>query len=182
MKKKIYEKKKKFVSNTYMREALEYDIVTIKEDDLFITIKKYKKMSNKFILKDEDGKDKVYLSNGYYLVELTPLDEKYNIRFYFDDTKKFIDYYIDITYENGVEYKMPYYVDMYLDIVHYCKSDRVSFIDEDELKEALNNKYISKKDYNNTYKIGNKIIKEIESKTNKYLNIDVLKYINKYFG
>ena len=101
MKKKIYEKKKKFVSNTYMREALEYDIVTIKEDNLFITIKKYKKMSDKFILKDEDGNDKVYLDNGYYLVELTPLEEKYNIRFYFDEKKNFIDYYIDITYENG---------------------------------------------------------------------------------
>jgi len=164
-----------------MREAIDYDIVIVKEDNLFITIKKYKKMKDKFILPDEEGKKVTYIDEGYYVLELTPLEEQYNIRYYFDKNKKFIDYYIDITYENGEKYKMPYYVDLYLDILHYPKSNATKFCDEDELEEALKNKIISKKDYKMAYKIGNQLLQEIENKSNKYMNIDVEKYLNKYF-
>ncbi len=182
MKKKYIEKKTKFTTNTYMKEAIDYDIVLVKEDNLFITIKKYKAMEGTFTLTNEDGKDVTYIDKDYYVVELTPLDEKYNIRYYFDNNKKFIDYYIDITLENGIKYKIPYYVDLYLDIIHYPKSNTVKFCDEDELENALNEKIISKKDYNMAYRVGNKLIKEIENNTNKYMAIDVLKYINKYFN
>ena len=83
MRKKDILRKKKFVSNTYMREAIDYDVVTIKEDNLFVTIKKYKKMDGTFSLLDEDDISIDYINEGYYLVELTPLEENYNIRFYF---------------------------------------------------------------------------------------------------
>jgi len=181
MRKSIKSKRKKFVSSTYMREAIDYDIITIKEQNLFITIKKYKEMNGKFSLTTEDNKIVDYIDKGYYVVELTPLEEQYNIRYYFDKNKKYIDYYIDITLENGVEYKMPYYIDLYLDIIHYPKSNRAMFCDEEELEEALEKGVISKKDYNQAYKVGNKLLKEIEAKTNSYLNIDVTKYINQYF-
>lgn len=181
MRKKYVEKRTKFISNTYMREAVDYDVVTIKEGNLFITIKKYKKMNGKFTLPDSKGNQKIYIDENYYLLELTPIEENYNIRFYFDENKKFIDYYIDITYKNGVEHKMPYYVDLYLDIIHYPDIDRAAFCDEDELKEALDNKIISKKDYEKAYRIGNKLLKEIENNTNKYLKMDVLKYLNQYY-
>ena len=181
MKKKYIEKKKKFTTNTYMREAIDYDVVIMKEDNLFITIKKYKELTDKFIITNEDGEEVTYIDKDYYVVELTPLEEKYNIRYYFDNNKKFIDYYIDITYENGEEFKIPYYVDLYLDILHYPKSNTARFCDEDELEEALKNKIINKKDYDMAYRIGNKLLKEIESNSNKYMNVDVLQYINKYF-
>ena len=181
MKKKYMISRRKFTSNTYMREAIDYDIVIVKEQDLFITIKKYKKMSDTFSLVDLKGNEKVYIDNNYYVVELTPLNENYNIRYYYDDKKKFIDYYIDITLENGVLYKMPYYIDLYLDIIHYPEDNIDNFCDEDELEDALLNKIISKKDYDMAYKVGNKLLKEIDNKSNKYLNIDVKKYIDKYF-
>ena len=155
-----------------MREALKYEIKIISEKDYFITIKKYLSMSDKFVINNT-----TLLDNNYYLVEITPLKEKYNIRFYVDDKLNIIDYYIDITYENGIKYKIPYYVDLYLDIIHYPDTDEVTFYDEDELKSALDNKLISKKDYNMAYKVGNKLLKEIQNKTNKYLNIDIIKYI-----
>ena len=181
MRKKDILNKKKFVSNTYMREAVDYDIVTIKEDDLFVTIKKYKKMNGTFTLKFEDGINIDYINEGYYVVELTPLKENYNIRYYLDKNKKIIDYYIDITLYNGVENKMPYYIDLYLDIIHYPKIDKIAFIDEEELKEALDNKIVSKKDYELAYRVGNKLIKEIKEKSNKYMNINILEYVNRYF-
>lgn len=172
MKKSTKENKTKFTTNTYMREALKYEIKIISEEDYFITIKKYLNMSDKFVINNT-----TLLDNNYYLVEITPLKEKYNIRFYVDDKLNIIDYYIDITYENGIKYKIPYYVDLYLDIIHYPDTDEVTFYDEDELKSALDNKLISKKDYNMAYKVGNKLLKEIQNKTNKYLNIDIIKYI-----
>lgn len=80
MKKKYVEKRTKFITNTYMREAIDYDIVTIKEGNLFITIKKYKSMTENFSLPNDKGELIDYIANGYYVVELTPLGENYNIR------------------------------------------------------------------------------------------------------
>ena len=174
MKKKDILKKRKFTTNTYMKEAIDYDIKIIKENDLAITIKKYNKMNGKFSI---DGTD--YINTGHYVVELTPLKENYNIRFYFDKKKKLIDYYIDITLENGVENKIPYYIDLYLDIIHYPVSNTVGYIDEDELKDALNNKIISKSDYLFAYKVGEKLLKEIKNESNKYLNMNIKKYLKK---
>jgi len=77
-------KKKKFVSNTYMREAVDYDVITIKEGNVFITIKKYKKMNGTFSLKDENDIQIDYINDGYFVVEITPLEENYNIRYYYD--------------------------------------------------------------------------------------------------
>lgn len=181
MKKKHIQKRTKFTTNTYMREAVNYEINIIKEDNLFITIKKYNEMDGKFSIKRDDGKEIDYIKDGYYVVELTPLEECYNIRFYVDDKKKIIDYYIDISLKNGIEYKIPYYVDLYLDILHYPKSKEVMFCDEDELKNALDEKIISKKDFDFAYKIGNKLLKEIKENKNKYLNMDIISYINRYY-
>ena len=182
MRKKDILSRRKFTTNTYMKEAIDYDIVIEKEEDLFITIKKYKNMSGTFTLHDSDNSVVTYIDKDYFVVELTPLNENYNIRYYFDSNKKLIDYYIDITYENGVEYKIPYYVDLYLDIIHYPSSDEVTLYDEDELELALKNKIISKKDYNMAYRVGNRLLKEIKNKSNKYFNIDASRYIDKYFN
>ena len=132
-------------------------------------------------MKNKENKEIDYIDTGYYVVELTPINENYNIRYYFNKDKKQIDYYIDISLKNGIEYKIPYYTDLYLDIIHYPKDDKANFCDEDELETALKSKIISKKDYKLAYEIGNKLLKEISTKTNKYLNIDPLIYIEKYY-
>ena len=181
MRKEVFLKRRKFTTNTYMREAINYNIVIIKEENLFITIKKYKEMTEPFRLPQEDGKLKNYIDKNYYVVELTPIQEKYNIRYYFNEKKQYIDSYIDISYQNGIEYKIPYYVDLYLDILHYPKENTYRFCDEDELEDALKNKIISKKDYKMAYQVGNKLLEEIKNKKNPYMNIDVLKYLNQHF-
>jgi predicted RNA-binding protein associated with RNAse of E/G family len=76
---------------------------------------------------------------------------------------------------------MPYYIDLYLDITHYPGEDKLEFADEDELKEALNNNLISKDDYDLAYRVGNKLLEEIKNQKNKYMNIDIIKYINKFY-
>jgi predicted RNA-binding protein associated with RNAse of E/G family len=181
MRRKYIDRKKKYTSNTYMREAIDYEIVTIKEEDVFYTIKKYNKMNGNFSGTLEDGTSVIYIDEGHYVFEITPLNEHYNIRFYLDKDKNIIEYYIDITYKNGFDYNMPYYVDLYLDIVHYPQSDKLELYDEDELEEALNNKFISKNDYDMAYRVANKLIKDIKNNKNKYMNTDIVSYINRYF-
>lgn len=173
MRKSIKERRTKFTTATYMREAIKYKALVINENkDYCITIKKYDEMSGPFYLGDV-----TYLRNGSYLVEITPLNENYNIRFYVDKFLKVVDFYVDITYENGVKYKIPYYVDLYLDIVHYPKDDSIRFEDENELLEALEKGLISKRDYEFAYKIGNKLLNEIKNRQNKYFNLDIVSII-----
>lgn len=167
MRKKEILKRRKYTTNTYMKEAIDYDITIIKEDDVFYTVKKYKKMTSNVHFQVEDVK-KVYIDEGYYLVEVTPLKEHYNIRYYFDREKNYIDCYIDITYENGVDHMIPYYADLYLDILHNTKTDKYMFTDENELEDAFKNKLISKKDYEMAYRVGNKILKNASKYVNKW--------------
>lgn len=50
---------------TYMREVIDYDLSVIKEsEELFKTIKKYKKMSGKFSLTNSLGEDITYIDEG----------------------------------------------------------------------------------------------------------------------
>ena len=179
MRKRYIEMKKKYTTNTYMKEAIKYDTVVTNEDDYYITIKRYREMDGIFVTKNICGKEITYIDEGYFVVEITPLHENFNIRFYYNDKKEYIDYYIDITLKNGVEYKIPYYVDLYLDIVHDNDGDKNYFADEEELLDALNKKIVSKKDYDLAYRVGNKLLKNI--KNNKYFNINVLNYINRFF-
>ena len=57
---------------------------------------------------------------------------------------------------NGVENGVPYIYDLYLDLVIKSNGKEV-VLDEDELKEALNNRDISKNDFNMAYKTMKKI-------------------------
>lgn len=175
MKANIKNKKTKFTTNTYMKEAIEYKTLVVKgEENYFITIKKYEKVESNFKMKSSTIP---HIENGSFMVEFTPLDDYFNIRFYVTKDYKLLDFYIDISLENGVKNKIPYYVDLYLDIVHSLKDDSVYFIDEDELLEAYKNKFISKRDYDFAYMVGRRLLKEIRENKNKFLNMDIVKIL-----
>ena len=67
-----------------------------------------------------------------------------------------IEWYFDMIKTNGVENGVPYIYDLYLDLVIKSNGKEV-VLDEDELKEALNNRDISKDDFNMAYKTMKKI-------------------------
>ncbi len=178
MKKAIEVKKTKLVTKTYMREVLDYKILIIKNnEDYYITIKKILKTSEPFSLFNF-GKNIVHIDQGYYVVEITPLKEKYNCRIFIDDKMQIIDYYFDISLYNGVLDKVPYYVDLYLDVLFYPNRDNlVIYDDNDELEEALKEKIITKKEYNEALKTAEKLKQELQKDKNKYVNIDILKIL-----
>ncbi len=179
MKKEIEAKKTKLVTKTYMKEVFDYKTLILKEnDDYFITIKKVLKTTEPFSLFNF-GVHTVHIDDGYYVVEITPLKEKYNCRVFIDNNKNIIDYYFDVSLYNGVLDKVPFYVDLYLDVLFYPNRDNlVKYDDLDELDEALKNKLITKKTYDKALRTKEKLTKELKEGTNKYVNLDIIKILN----
>lgn len=175
--------KRKLVSNTYMREAIDYEIVIINslDNDYYLCIKKINKVDHPFVL-HEFGEDIVHIDNGYYIVEYSPKNKLYNARVYLDSNKKIIDYYFDVINENGLENKIPYYDDLYLDVLYYPnQNDLIRYDDMSELEEALENKKITKEQFDNAIAIAEELTEEIKNKKNDFVNLDVVGIIEKYF-
>lgn len=167
--------KKKIITNTYLREAEQYTIkLFLNEDDYYISVKKLIHLSEKFIIRD----NVVAMDDGYYIMEIIPKKGNYALRLFIDNNKKIVEYYFDIIKESGIdeEYKVPYFIDLYLDIA-VLYTGRIDILDEDELLEAYEKKDITKEEYEIVLKTKEKLLKEIKDNTNKLMKIDYLKYL-----
>lgn len=91
------------------------------------------------------------IDNNYYIVEVLPKNENYAMRVYFNEKKERLEYYFDISLKNG--------------------------LDEEELQEALNMGKISKAEYNIANETRDKLIQSIKNKNNKYMNLDLERYL-----
>jgi len=77
--------------------------------------------------------------------------------------------YIDICKGNKTNGKgIPYYDDLYLDVV-VLPSSVVVLLDEDELKDALKTKEITKEEYDLAYFEAKKLMGDIENDKNELL-------------
>lgn len=169
--------KKKIITNTYLREAEKYNIkLFLDEDDYYISVKKLIHVSEKFVIRDNI----VAMDNGYYIMEIIPKNDNYALRLFIDSNKNIIEYYFDIIKESGIdkEYKVPYFIDLYLDIT-VLYSGRIDILDEDEFNEAYEKKDITKEDYEIVLKTKERLLNEIKNNTNKLMKIDYLKYLEK---
>ena len=175
--------RKKLISKTYMRGVSSWDFVVKKneEEDFFICIKKINKIDKPFIVESE-GRSTTFIDDGYYIVEFTPLNKFYNGRVYFDNQKNLIEYYFDISLGNGAEENIPYYDDLYLDLMFKPHQDnKLEIYDEDELQEALDNGSITQDDYDLAYKALYELMDEIKQGKNLFVNMDKVKLLNQYF-
>jgi len=175
--------RRKLVSKTYMREVTDYEMVIINNEsnNYYLCIKKINKINPPFVLHEFD-KDITHIDNGYYIVEYTSIDKLYNARVYIDNNKKIIDYYFDISSENGLEDKIPYYDDLYLDVLYYPNQNNlIEYDDMDELEEALKENKITKEQFDKAISTAEEIVNEIKNKTNYFVNLDVVSLIERYF-
>lgn len=175
--------RKKLVSKTYMKEVTDYEMVIINNDDkdYCLCIKKINKVNPPFVL-HQFGRDVTHIDNGYYIVECTPKNEFYNARVYINNNKEIIDYYFDISNGNGIEDKVPYYDDLYLDVLYYPNENNlIKYDDMNELEDALNEGKITKEEFDKAIETGEKLINEIKNNTNFFINIDFISLIEKYF-
>ena len=70
-------------------------------------------------------------------------------------------------------YKVPCYDDLYLDITYL--DGYINILDEDELIAAYKSGDISQEDYELVYKMRDRLLEEINNKTNKLMNINCFK-------
>lgn len=165
--------RKKLISNTYLRDINKYNLKILFKKECYYAIKEIKEVNEPFVLPT----GLCLINNGYYIVEIIPKNENYSIRTFFDNNKKLLQYYIDISLENGLdeETKIPYYDDLYIDIT--ITNGQVEILDEDEIIDALDKKEICQKDYELAFRVKNRLLKEIEEHSNKYLNKDLTKLL-----
>ena len=169
--------KKKVFTTTYLREADKYQIkFYLDEDDYYVSVKKLVHLTENFYI--NNGKI-LAMANGFYVMEIISKNDNYALRMFINDKKEIIEYYFDIIKESGIDpdSKIPYFYDLYLDVV-LTPNGKPYVVDEDELEEALNNKDITKEEYDLAVSTKDKLLEEIKNGTNKLLNIDYLKYLN----
>lgn len=166
--------RKKLISKTYLRDVNKYELkIYLNMVDCYIAVKKIVEISKPFIL--ESGEK--LIDNGYYIVEILPKNEHYTIRIFLNDKKERISYYCDITKENGLDEDtlIPYYEDLYLDVVFDNK--HIEILDENELNEALIKGIISKEDFDLANQTKENLVKSIENETNLYFKMNLDKYL-----
>lgn len=168
--------RRKLISKTYLKDVEEYELnIYFDKEEYYLSVKKFINVKNPFII--ESG---LYLiDNGYYIVEVIPKKENYIMRVYFNEKKERIEYYFDITLENGLdkESNIPYYDDLYLDITVNIEG-KLKILDEDELIEALDKKEISKEEFDLANKTKELLLDSIKNESNKYMDLDLEKYLN----
>ena len=137
-------------------------------------VKKINKTSKPFIT----SKGERLVDDGYMLIEITPKNSNYNVRVFFDRERNILQRYIDICKGTGFDdaENSPYYDDLFLDII-IGRTGEVRVLDEDELEEALASGAITKDEFDFAVKLKDKLLKEIEEKSNQFIEMNTQKYM-----
>lgn len=119
---------------------------------------KFDKVDKPIIVKVQD-KDYFIKNDNYTWYEIYQDNSNYALTIMYDENNELIEWYFDVSKKIGVENGIPYEDDLYLDLV-IGPNGESSVLDEDELKEALDNNVITKEDYNFAYEVLNKLQRE----------------------
>ena len=176
-------KRKVDVRKKYTREAkkLEITIVEMKDLDAYMTLKEFKEVTEPYFMYI-NGELVKKIDKNFTLLEYTPLHENYNVRAYIDDKENILEYYFDITDGNIIEEGIPYYDDLYLDVVFYqeCATKSSTYInleDRNDLLDALKSGEIDKEKYDFAFEIADKLMKELKKNENKFVNRGIEDYL-----
>ncbi|MCH7323413.1 DUF402 domain-containing protein [Solibacillus sp. MA9] len=97
----------------------------------------------------------------YSWLQQLPMNEHYAVTTMFNAKGEVVQWYIDITNENGVDQGEPYMEDLFLDII-VLPTGEVIKKDEDEIVQALKNEWISDAQYELAYATFYKLLKQIK--------------------
>lgn len=108
------------------------------------------------------------LDQKYQWLQLAPKDDNWWLTVLYDDLGNLIESYFDITKQNDFEDEdNPTFIDMRLDVV-ISKERGAIILDEDELKEALEEKLITKEEYELAFFLAKSIIQGYNRNKAKY--------------
>jgi len=166
--------RKRLISKTYLRDVKKYNLnIYFDNEDYYISVKNIIEIEEPFILPT----GLCLIDNRYYIVEVIPKKENYTMRVFFNERKERLEYYFDISLENGIEEetKIPYYSDLYLDIT--VQNMAIKVLDEDELKEALDNNEITMEEFGLANRTKEMLLDSIRKGNNKYMKLDLESYL-----
>ena len=165
--------RKKLISKTYLKDVDKYKLkIYYDNEDYYISVKNIISIKNPFI-----PNGLCLIDNKHYIVEVLPKKENYIMRVYFNEKKERLEYYFDISLQNGLdeESRIPYYDDLYLDIT--VKKGNIEVLDENELEDALNEKKILKEEYDLANTTKDRLLQSIINNNNKYMKLDLENYL-----
>lgn len=164
------------VRKKQVREVTDMDITIkkLEEKNTYITLKEVKAVEQPYSVYI-NGERVKKLDKDFTIIEYTPLDKKYNVRIHVNDKKEILEYYFDIIAENKIKDGIPYYNDLYLDVVYFQpaatkEGTYIQLVDCNELEEALKEDIIDKEQFDMAYIEAEKLMKELKEKKNWYVN------------
>lgn len=168
--------RQRFVNKIYMREVEDY-VWTLEENaelNCYIALKQIKKI-RKPIYRFCNGERFCVLDEGYTILEYTPLDKNYNVRTFINSDGQVMSYYFDIIKGSGIENDIPYYDDLFLDIIYECKPitkscNFITLVDEHELSRALRDNVITQEEYEFAYENAMQLMQELKQEINEFVN------------
>lgn len=167
--------KKKFLHRNDWTRILQrdYSIAQINDKDFngFIALIKMNEVKEPLI-KEYLNKNLCIVDNNYIWLQQLPHNENFAITSMFNGNGEIFQWYIDITYENGIENGEPYMMDLFLDIV-VLPTGEIIEKDKDELEEALQNKWITKSQYDFAYQVFRHVLKQIHEGDFKYFDLSL---------
>ncbi|WP_053365646.1 DUF402 domain-containing protein [Bacillus sp. FJAT-27245] len=86
------------------------------------------------------------VDSGYFWLQQFPEGKNHSVTTMFDCTGEVVQWYIDICLQNAVENGIPFYDDLYLDLIAFPSGD-VILKDAEELDEALAKGIINQTQY-----------------------------------
>ena len=89
-------------------------------------------------------------ADGFSRIEFMPDHENWALTAIYDEEGKIVEWYFDMTKENGIDDGRPYIEDLYLDIALF-PDGRVVVLDEDELQDALDSGEITVAEFELAY-------------------------------
>ncbi|WP_419959190.1 DUF402 domain-containing protein [Psychrobacillus sp. BM2] len=116
-----------------------------------------------------DDKSVCIVDDGYMWLQHFPIGKNYSVTTMFDANGEVIQWYIDICKEIGVENNIPWWDDLFLDII-VLPTGEIIQQDEDELEAALKNGLVDQDSYNLAWTQANKIKNSIMEESFGVLN------------
>ena len=155
------------VNNYYIR-SFSSQIVRVNEEDIkgYAALIKIDEVNHPLIV----GETCLY-DDDYSETNFLPDGEHWQLSVLYDNNGYIIEWYFDITRINSVDEKgNPYCDDLYLDAA-LMPDGQILILDEDEIKDALDNGLITRKEFDMAYDVLNEI------KKNRIIDVAYMKML-----
>lgn len=102
----------------------------------------------------------VYGDSGYRWLIFLPEDDNWCMTAVYDNKHMIVEWYFDITRRNFLDCEVPYYEDLYLDVV-LSPNSGIKILDEDELLEALEKGIITGSEFDMAHSVCRRLVRDI---------------------